>query len=81
MPSLTIRKIEPEMKENLRVRAAKHGRSMESEVRAILKEALQGKDFEGESFGSLIRRHVEPVGGIELDLPPRENARDLPNFE
>lgn len=28
-----------------------------------------------------IRAPVEPIGGIDLDLPPREPTRDPPRFE
>jgi len=39
MTSLTVRKLDERLKKRLRVRAAKHGRSMEDEVRAILRGA------------------------------------------
>ncbi|MFY9894338.1 MAG: bifunctional phosphopantothenoylcysteine decarboxylase/phosphopantothenate--cysteine ligase CoaBC [Xanthobacteraceae bacterium] len=39
MSSLTVRKLDERLKKRLRVRAAKHGRSMEDEVRAILRGA------------------------------------------
>jgi len=39
MSSLTVRKLDDRLKKRLRVRAAKHGRSMEDEVRAILRGA------------------------------------------
>jgi antitoxin FitA len=32
MPTLTIRNVDPELREQLRVRAARHGRSMEAEL-------------------------------------------------
>jgi antitoxin FitA len=38
--TLTIRDFDAELKAELRVRAAKHGRSIEAEVRAILRSAL-----------------------------------------
>ena len=28
-----------------------------------------------------IRAHVDPIGGIDLELPPREPGRDPPNFD
>lgn len=40
MSSLTIRKIDPQTKESLRVRAAMNGHSMEAEVRKIIVESL-----------------------------------------
>ncbi len=39
MASLTVRKLEEDLKARLRLRAAKHGRSVEDEVRVILREA------------------------------------------
>lgn len=40
MASLTIRNLDDDVRDRLRVRAAQHGRSMEAEVRAILTESL-----------------------------------------
>ncbi len=36
MPTITIRNLEEQVKQRLRVLAAEHGRSMEAEARAIL---------------------------------------------
>jgi phosphopantothenoylcysteine decarboxylase / phosphopantothenate---cysteine ligase len=46
MASLTVRQLDDKLKKLLRLRAAKHGRSMEDEVRVILKQATEqiGKD-------------------------------------
>jgi plasmid stability protein len=41
MSSVTIRNIDPAVKEQLRLRAARHGRSMEAELRAIVSAAVQ----------------------------------------
>lgn len=41
MAVLTIRSLDDEVRDKLRVRAAQHGRSMEAEVRAILTEAVE----------------------------------------
>lgn len=40
MSSITIGDLDPSVKERLRVRAARHGRSMEAEALQILKNAL-----------------------------------------
>ncbi|CAJ92832.1 Plasmid stabilization protein [Cupriavidus necator] len=40
MATLTIRNIDHELKARLRIEAAQHGRSMEEEVREILRRAL-----------------------------------------
>ena len=41
MASLTVRQLDDRLKRLLRLRAARHGRSMEDEVRTILAEAAQ----------------------------------------
>ncbi len=43
MASLVIRNIEEDLKERLRFRAAQHGRSMEEEVRIILRSVIKGE--------------------------------------
>ena len=42
MASLTVRKLDESLKATLRLRAAKNGRSVEDEVRMILREAAEG---------------------------------------
>src|SRR6266446_5115290 len=44
MASLTIRRLDDDLKQRLRLRAAGNGRSMEDEVRTILRGAAGGKD-------------------------------------
>ena len=39
MASLTVRQLDDKLKRLLRLRAAKHGRSMEDEIRTILRNA------------------------------------------
>lgn len=67
MPSLSVRKIEDELYERLRVRAAQHGHSMEEEVRQILRRAVAAP----ERLGNLALATFGP-NGVELELPPRE---------
>jgi phosphopantothenoylcysteine decarboxylase/phosphopantothenate--cysteine ligase len=63
MASLTVRKLDDALKGLLRLRAARHGRSVEDEVRTILRDIVEG---------------AEPtaVGGIGLERsrPPAEEA-------
>jgi plasmid stability protein len=70
--SITIRDLDPELKARLRVRAAQHGRSMEEEVRVILRAAIAERAPAEQGLATAIRRLFEPLGGVELDLPPRE---------
>ena len=81
MANLTIRKIDPAVKERLRVRAARHGRSMEEEARRILSEACASEPPPPKNAYEAIRRHFEPLGGVELELPPRGPWRDPPTFD
>src|SRR5579871_6858956 len=53
MATLTIRGLDDETKARLRVSAARHGRSMEAEVRSILEEALPAQQASG-GLGSRI---------------------------
>ena len=78
---LNIRGLDPGLKERLRIRAAQHGRSMEAEARAILHTALTTtKPASGAELAAAIRRRFAPLGGVDLDLPPREPAREPPDF-
>ena len=72
MASITIRDVDPEVKRRLRLRAARYGRSMEAEVREILKRAsLEPSEREG-NLGTQIHALFADIGGVELDIPPRE---------
>lgn len=81
MATLTIRDLDPSVKSKLRIRAAQHGRSMEEEARNILRTALAEIPTEPENLYEAIRRVVEPLGGFELELPPRDKMREPPTFD
>ena len=70
LSALSIRNVDDEVKERLRVRAARHGRSMEAEVRTILTDAVAEPGQSPDLFHTLMDRFGE-LGGVELDLPPR----------
>jgi len=76
MATMTIRNIDDELKARLRVQAAVHGRSMEDEARDILRAALSAEPVRASSLIEAIRARVEPLGGVELELPAREAIRD-----
>ncbi len=80
MASITIRNLDDDVKTRLRVRAAENGRSMEEEVRQILREAV-GRKPDSRNLASLIRARFGPLGGVDLELPPREPAREPPRFD
>lgn len=73
MASMTIRNIDEQLKARLRVQAASHGRSMEDEARDILRAALSTVTAIGHrSLAASIRGRIEPLGGIDLELPARD---------
>ena len=80
MASITIRNLDDEVKTHLRVRAASNGRSMEEEVRLILRDAV-GRKPSSRNLVSIIRSHFGPTNGVDLELPPREPARKPPSWK
>lgn len=80
MASITIRNLEDDVKRRLRVRAAEHGRSMEEEAREILREVV-GHEKPAHNLAAAIRARITPLGGVELNLPPREPMREPPTFD
>ena len=78
MASMTIRNLDDDIKERLRVRAAQNGRSMEEEVRAILRAAVSGAT--GADLWSRSRELFAGRKGVDLALPPREADRAAPAF-
>lgn len=82
MASITIRNLTDDDKERLREQAARNGRSMEAEARAILREALGDQpDRPRRNLAEEIRALFGPLGGVELPEVPRDPARDPPKFE
>ena len=81
MASITVRKIEDELKQRLRMRAAEHGHSMEEEARSILRSALGWEAVPEKDLGTAIHELFKPFGGVELEIPPREPMRELPHFD
>jgi len=69
--TLTVRGLDPETHARLRIEAARHGRSMEAEVRAILTERL-APGAAGRGLGSRIRARFAGLEG-ELQLPDRSD--------
>lgn len=74
MASLSVRRIEKDVYDQLRGRAKRHGVSMEEEVRRILRQAVAAPERLGdlalECFGA---------AGVELELPARE-LHEPPDF-
>ena len=78
MATITIRKLDEETKNKLRMLAARHGRSMEEEVRRILNHAVNQDEQTG--LGTFITRQFKATGGVELEIPSRSLVRPAPNM-
>ena len=68
MSTLTIRQLDERTHARLRGRAAKHGRSVEAEVRAILGAAV---DLPGENILLALHEAMADVGGVDVPVPAR----------
>lgn len=85
--SIIIRNLDPTLKERLRIRAATHGHSMEAEARQILQTALPPDDdlpvrhLYARHLYDRVRARFAPLGGVDLDLPSRDAAREPPRFD
>ena len=79
--AISVRDLDEDVASRLKVRAARHGRSMEAEVRAILTDAVTAREEEQLNLAQAIRERFAAMGGVELEIPPRQDmprAADLP---
>lgn len=80
MASLTIRNLDDNLKENLRLSAAVHGRSLEDEAKQILRQALASASAAG-SLPERIQRRFAGLDAENLPIPAREPSRPAPHWE
>lgn len=81
MASITIRRLDEATKAGLRVRAARHGRSVEAEVRDILQCAIAGQPRKSQNLADAIRARFSHLGGVELQEYPRQPPSEPPSFD
>jgi plasmid stability protein len=60
---------------------AQWNRSIEERAQEILRSILSEEPMPTGNLADRIRRRVEPLGGIELELPPRGSIRKPPDFQ
>jgi plasmid stability protein len=65
MAQLLVRNLEDDVKERLRKRAKKHGRSMEEEARDILRDVLKPGSGKTEGLGTRIANRFRGFGLTE----------------
>lgn len=80
MATLTVRNLEDSLKSRLRLRAAARNRSMEDEVRHILRAALEETAVPSTDLGARIRARFAGLGDIQLPIAEREPVRPSPGF-
>jgi antitoxin FitA len=80
MGTLTIRGFDDELKSALRVRAAEHGRSMEAEVREILRATLTRPSLSGDGMGTRIRQRFSGGENADIELPARNERPRAAEF-
>ena len=68
MAQFVVRNLEEEVKARLQRRAARHGHSMEEEVRDILRDALKDDESPAGGVGTEIASLFTKVG-LEADIP------------
>ena len=71
MASITIRNLDDDVRARLRGRAAEHQRSMEEEVRIILRNAVNEEGTGPRNLAAFTRECFAPIGGVDLQLPAR----------
>jgi len=74
MATLTIRQLDDRTHARLRGQAARSGRSVEAEVRAILDAAVARPET---NILVALYDAAHEVGGVDLDLPPRTDRPRL----
>ena len=83
MATIVIRNLEDELHAKLKASASEHGRSMEAEARARLRESLAiDIPVPRQTLGEAIRALFGPIGGVDLEVPDRREfvERDPPDF-
>ncbi|BCJ51924.1 plasmid stabilization protein [Actinoplanes sp. NBRC 14428] len=80
MAALSIRDLDDSVREKLRLRAARHGRSMEAEIRLILTKAATEDEHPGTDLFSALTHRFAQLGGVELEPPARTTPPRAADF-
>lgn len=80
MEQIIVRNLERSVKQRLKRRAAKNGRSMEEEVREILRNAANEPEY-AEGLGTAIAKRFRGIGLTEEIPELRGFTVEQPNFD
>jgi phosphopantothenoylcysteine decarboxylase/phosphopantothenate--cysteine ligase len=75
MASLTIRKLDEGVKAYLRLRSAKNGRSVEEEVRVILREMIEGRPYLAEAHQQAVSQPADTRAHAIRHAPATDQPR------
>lgn len=79
--TITIRNLDDETMNRLKMRANAHNRSFAEEVRVVLQEAV-AEDFPTpDNLISFTRECFAETGPVDLELPVRESIREPSDFK
>lgn len=81
MSSITIRNLDESIKTGLRLRAARHGWSMEQEVRTILQQTLAPELEAPASFAERIQQRFAGLRTEGVAIAPRRPVRPPPDLD
>jgi len=77
MANLSVRKLNQEVYERLRVRAAKHGLSMEEEARQIISQAVSAP----EKISEVFQKYFGRKNGVELEMKRKHKPHEPMDFD
>ena len=79
MAQLVVRDLEEDVKTRLQDRAARHGHSLEAEVRDILRDAAKDEAVQHGGLGTRIASRFAPLNLKEDELPglPRQKLKPI----
>lgn len=77
MANLSVRRLNKNAYEQLRIRAAKHGVSMEEEARQIIYQAVSAP----ERISQVFQRNFGYKNGIDITIPNRRKPHEPMDFK
>ena len=81
MTSIVIQNLDDDLKARLQKRAEERGRSLEDEVKEILRIVLTENTEQPVNLALAIERRFANFGDFEIPTIPREPMREPPKFE
>lgn len=82
MSTITVRKLDPKVHEQIRIHAAQHGRSMEAQVRDILVTYVRQHQFSPKQIAKRIHKRFAQIGSVsEMPLPERIKTPEPITFD